>query len=307
MTDNLKGIGAIVISGSAFVLHDTATKLITNALPAGQLLFLRGIVSSLLLLMIAHLSGQMRPHRFVLGRMLLLRALCAAGAALFIVISLRHLPLATVYAVIQIAPLMVVAGAGLIFGERLGRWKWFAALIGFTGALLILNPWRDGADVPTAFAAGTITAALLSTAARELLTRGIPAGTPPLFIAYATSLIVTGVSLLLGLTEPWLWPSPREAILIATAGLCITIAYAFGVIAMRSGEMSVVAPFRYVQIPLAVALGWLVWSHVPDAFGSLGIAMILTAGYAVISDERRRTAQPAAPKAPRPANPGAQS
>jgi drug/metabolite transporter (DMT)-like permease len=288
MTDNLKGIAAIVVSGSAFVLHDTATKLIADGLPPGELLFLRGIVSSLLLLAVVHHLGQARPHRDALGPTLLLRALCAGGAATFIVLSLRQLPLATVYAVIQIAPLIVVAGAGLIFGEPLGWRKWLAAGLGFAGVLLILNPLREGADAPSAIAALTISLALLCTAARELLTRSIPARLPPLFIAYATSLVVTVMALVLGLTEHWIRPSAYQALLVLVAGVCITVAYAFGVIAMRTGEMSVVAPFRYVQIPLAVVLGWLVWSHVPDALGLLGIAMILSAGLAVVAEERRR-------------------
>lgn len=284
MTDNVRGILAILASSGAFVLNDATVKLIAESLPAGQTLFIRGVLASLILYVIMRAMGQARPHREMLEPKLFLRALFAAGSAMFIVLSLQRLPLATVNAVLMATPLMVVAGASVIFGERIGLQRAIATLLGFAGVILVLQPFGSGGAAGTALAVVVI--ALLSTVTRDLITRSIPRETPPLFISYATSLLVMLVALVFGFAESWTMPSLKTARLLLFASFCVSAAYSFGVIAMRTGELSVVAPFRYFQIPSAVLLGYLLWSHVPNALAAVGIATIAAAGLILVIQER---------------------
>lgn len=284
MTDNVRGILAILASSGAFVLNDATVKLIAESLPAGQTLFIRGVLSSLILYVIMCAMGQARPHREILDPKLFLRALFAAGSAMFIVLSLQRLPLATVNAVLMATPLMVVAGASVIFGERIGLQRAVATLLGFAGVILVLQPFGAGGAAGTALAVVII--ALLSTVTRDLITRAIPMKTPPLFISYATSLLVMLVALVFGFAESWTMPSLKTAGLLLFASFCVSAAYSFGVIAMRTGEISVVAPFRYFQIPSAVLLGYLLWSHVPNALAAVGIVTIAAAGLILVIQER---------------------
>jgi drug/metabolite transporter (DMT)-like permease len=57
--------------------------------------------------------------------------------------------------------------------------------------------------------------------------------------------------------------------------------------ATRIGELSVVAPFRYSGLLMAVALGWLVWGDVPNALAWAGIALVVGAGLYLLRHERR--------------------
>ena len=288
MTDNLRGILAILASSSAFVVNDAMMKVIVETMQPGQALFLRGLLSTAFLYVVMLWFKQTLPHSAMFNRGIMLRSLAAAGSALFIVISLQQLPLATVNAVIQITPLVVVAGAGVFFGENVGWHRWCAAAIGFAGILLVLKP-GGAADAATPLAATIALLALACTATRDLLTRSIPKGTPPLFIAYATSVVVMLIALCLGLREVWIMPTLMTTGLLVGTAICITVAYAFGVIAMRTGELSVVAPFRYFQIVSAVVLGYLVWGHMPDPVSLAGMALVLAAGVSVVVRERMQS------------------
>lgn len=286
MNDNVRGILAILASSTAFTLNDATVKLIAEGLPAGETLFIRGIIASLILYVIMRMKGQARPHREMLDPKLFLRALFAAGSAMFIVLSLQRLPLATVNAVVMATPLMVVAGASILFGETIGLQRAVATLLGFAGVILVLQPLGAGGAVGTALAVVLI--ALASTVTRDLITRAIPMKTPPLFIAYATSLLVMLVALVTGAAESWRMPTATGAALLVFASFCVSAAYTFGVIAMRTGELSVVAPFRYFQIPASVGIGYLLWGHVPNTLAGIGIAVIALAGLWLVVQERAR-------------------
>lgn len=284
MTNNVRGILAILASSGAFTLNDATVKLIAETLPAGQTLFIRGVLASLILFVIMRAMGQARPHREMLNPKLFLRALFAAGSAMFIVFSLQRLPLATVNAVLMATPLMVVAGASLLFGEHIGIQRAMATLLGFAGVVLVLQPFGSGGAAGSALLVVMI--ALMSTVSRDLITRAIPMQTPPLFISYATSLLVMAVALLFGFAEAWQMPTAKTSALLVFASFCVSAAYTFGVIAMRTGEISAVAPFRYFQIPASVGLGYAVWGHVPNTIAAIGIATIATAGIVLVIQER---------------------
>jgi drug/metabolite transporter (DMT)-like permease len=55
---------------------------------------------------------------------------------------------------------------------------------------------------------------------------------------------------------------------------------------MRTGEIPVVAPFRYTSVLLALVLGFAIWGYVPDALSMTGIALIVLAGLYLLVCER---------------------
>jgi len=64
------------------------------------------------------------------------------------------------------------------------------------------------------------------------------------------------------------------------------VATTFMTVGLRVGEIAVVAPFRYVPIPLAILLGFWLWGDVPDPIAWLGIALVLGAGLYTLHRER---------------------
>ena len=59
MTDNLRGILAVLIGSTAFVLHDTMAKLLSAELPSSEIILVRGVIGNAM--MIAGVFGS--AHR----------------------------------------------------------------------------------------------------------------------------------------------------------------------------------------------------------------------------------------------------
>lgn len=293
MTDNLRGIIAVLIGSTAFVMNDALVKLASPELPASQINMMRGTVATILLAGICSVAGAWRPLPVLLSPMMLLRVGTAAAASLFIAVGLRYMPLPTMTTVMQVAPLAVTAGAAIVYGERVGWRRWLAVLSGFLGVVLIVKP---GAGT-FGSAAYIALIALLCLTVRDLTTRGMDRNIPSLLVATAS----TGAIALGGLSfafvdGPWLMPSAQAWTYLLIAGTCLVAANLFMIIALRTGEIAVIAPFRYAPVPLSLWFGWLWWGDLLDVVALLGVGLIVAAGFYTLHRERASIG-----KAPTPA------
>jgi drug/metabolite transporter (DMT)-like permease len=283
MTDNLKGILAMLASAAGFVGNDAIVKMVTEELPNGQIIFLRGLVATALMGLVTSIVGGWRSPAALLRPAMLLRLGAATVATLFVVASLRHLPLSTTNAILQVSPLLVTAGAALLLGAHVGWRRWSASIAGLLGVLLIIKPGTGG-FVPAAWLA---LACLAAAATRDLTTRFIDHSVPSIFVTFATSAVIMLAGLGLMPFETWIVPSPRALALLMGASSCLFVAYHFGIVAMRTGEIPLVAPFRYASIVLALLLGYGIWGHVPDALSLAGMGIVVLAGLYLLYSERR--------------------
>lgn len=282
MSENVKGVLAMLASAAGFVVNDATIKVVTTELPDGQIIFLRGLVATALMGLVTSILGGWRSPRVLLQPAMVIRLLAAALATLLIVASLRHLPLSTTNAIIQVSPLIVTAGAAVLLGAHVGWRRWSLSLLGLFGVMLIVKP-GTASFVPAAWLA---LVCLLVTSTRDLLTRFIDHSVPSILVTFATSAAVMLCGLALMPFETWVVPSPGALKLLLFASGCLFVAYHFGIVAMRTGEIPVVAPFRYAAIVLALAFGYGIWGHVPDAISLVGIALICTAGLILLYTER---------------------
>ena len=104
MTDNLRGILAVLVACTAFVLNDALVKLLSAELPSGEIIVVRGVLATAMLVVGVIALGAVRPLAILFAPKMLLRLFSAAAATTFIVLSLRYLPLATVNTVLQVHP-----------------------------------------------------------------------------------------------------------------------------------------------------------------------------------------------------------
>jgi len=88
-------------------------------------------------------------------------------------------------------------------------------------------------------------------------------------------------------TRDWQPVDARQLGLLAAASVFLSGGYFLLTVAMRSGEMSLVAPFRYTGLMFALVLGFLVWGDVPNVLAWAGIALLVGAGIVVLHGERR--------------------
>ena len=284
MSPNLKGALLMMASMACFTVNDAFLKATGGDLPLFQLLFLRGVLATSLLGLLAWSNGAIRfdvPRKdawLILGR-----SVSEIGAAFFFVTALLNMPFANVTAILQILPLAVTLGAALFFKEPVG-WRRFLAIgVGFAGMLLIVRPGTDGFTLWSVYALITV----VFVTARDLFTRRMSSRAPSLLVTLCASFTVMAVSGLASVTADWAPVTPTLWVLIVSSSLFITGAYYFSVQVMRTGDVAFIAPFRYTGLVLALVLGIVVFGEWPTNLTLIGAAIIVATGLFTFYREQR--------------------
>lgn len=290
---NRRGILAMAAGMASFVSNDSLVKYVGQTLPAPQLIFLRGIFSILLLLAVAQALGVLRELPRLRDRKVLLRATFDAFATMTYLSSLFHLPLGNATAINMATPLFITLFAVIAFREQVGVRRWAAILTGFAGVLLIVQPSGTAFN---AYALLCLFGTVLH-ATRDLTTRIIDPSIPSILLSLSTAVAVTLLAGAWSLFGEWKPVGAREWALMAGASVFLSSGYYLLTVAMRGGEMSLIAPFRYAGLLFALLLGFLIWGDVPNALAWCGIALLVAAGLYVLHDGRSapRQALDAAP------------
>ena len=284
MSPNLLGALLMMASMASFTLNDAFIKATGGALPLFQLLFLRGILATAFIAVLAKMRGALWVPISPRDRGLIaLRSASEVGAAYFFVTALLNMPLANVTAILQVLPLTVTLGSALFFAEPVGWRRFLAIAVGFCGMLMIVRPGTEGFSIWSVYAL----CAVLCVTVRDLSTRRISRNVPSLFVTLAASVTVLVASGLASTTEVWAPVTPALAWLIFAASVCIVGGYFFSVQVMRAGDVSFIAPFRYTGLLWALLLGWFVFGDWPAPLTLLGAALIVATGLFTLYRERQ--------------------
>lgn len=283
MSPNTRGALLMMASMAGFTLNDTCIKATDNALPLFQMLTIRGVLTTVLIFLLARRLGALR---FNLSRrdwtLVLLRSASEIAATYFFLTALLNMPLANVSAVLQVLPLTVTLGAALFFRDPVGWRRMTAILVGFCGMLLIVRPGPDGFDIHSIFAL----AAVFCVTARDLLTRRMSSAVPSLTVTFVSSLSVMGFFAVGSIGVDWQPLDMRLGLLLVGSSFLILGGYLFSVMVMRVGEISFTASFRYTGLLWALVLGWLVFGDWPDDLTLLGAAIVVATGVFTLYRER---------------------
>ena len=217
---------------------------------------------------------------------LLIRSAFEILGRLFFALSLAFAPLSTTSAILQAAPLVVTLGAAVVLKEPVGLRRWIAMSIGFLGVLLILRPTPSGFDETAIFAV----LGMIGFAGRDLMTRASPPdiSATQLGILGFLMVLVAGSIITIFESAPLAAPSlPALALLMGT-GFAGLIGYSALTRAMRTGEVSVVAPFRYSRLLIALIFAFLFFGERPDALTLTGATLIVGSGiYTLVRSGRK--------------------
>ena len=261
--------------------NDAIMKHVGAVLPVGQMLGIRGAMLCVILLVLCTVAGRPPSGRAMTHRWCLIRGTCETLGTYLFITSLQLVPIAVATTLMLSAPIGLTALSGLLFGERVGPWRWGAVSAGFTGVALITAPgtgfWQPALMLPLATAVALM--------GREIATRRIP-----LDVSSGSAALSSAVAVTLGglAGVPWGWAAASPGTLgwLGLAALFIAGAYLSGVVAMRIGELSVVAPVFYVAVPCAVFYGAVLWDEVPGLREITGGLVVIGANSLILYRER---------------------
>lgn len=290
-----RSILLMVGASGCFATNDAIVKFVSQSLPGPQLIFLRSLLAAALFLLLIRQQGVMPRLAGALQPRVLARSACDAFGTVLYLLSLFHLPLANATAINLAAPVFMTLFAVLFLGERASPARWIAVALGFAGVLAVVQPTGDGFNAWALLCvAGTLLQAL-----RDLLTRGIDPTLPSMVIALSTSVFLALVAGAMTLTEGWQPVAPRHLLLLALAAGFLATAYLLLIASLRTGDISLTAPFRYSALLFAVVLGQVLWGQWPDPWAWGGIALLVGSGVYAAHRERVRHAPTRAAGTPR--------
>lgn len=264
-------------------LNDAIVKHIGQSLAVGQVLLLRGLMVMVVFAVAIKVAGLPLVSRQLAERWTLLRGAFEVSATACYLSALVLLPLAVASALIFVSPIFITLAAACLPGEKVGWSRWLAVFVGFFGSLLITRPWGVDFD---AFMLLPIAAAALI-AGRDIVTRRISQHQSSLYVAFITAAMVTAGGAVMCLFT-WRTVTPESLCWIALCAVLLSGAYFSLITAFRTGELSFIAPLKYVSIVIAIALGAWIWNERLAALQLAGVVLVIVAGITILYRERSR-------------------
>jgi S-adenosylmethionine uptake transporter len=295
----IQGIVLITAGIAVFSIQDIIIRSLSATYPALEIMFIRGLAALIPIAVLVYLGGgwsSLRvPHPFIN----LVRGLLQVTSYTAYYMAMTAMPLADVTAILFVSPLIVTLLSALFLGESVGPRRWLAVVVGLGGILIIVRPSSAMLE-PEAF---LVLAAAFTYATSVVITRRIgrsQSGASLAFIAMAIFVAVSGAAgIVMGdgafaneshpslsfLLRAWATPDGRDLLLLSACGMIAAIGFYCLAQGYRIAPASLVAPFEFISMPLAVLWGILIWDEVPSPATLLGILLIVGSGIYVLNRE----------------------
>lgn len=276
---NIRGCIFMLIAMASFALEDMFIKSAAEVIPLGFVILGFGIIGALIyfLVMIKN-SDEIFPPE-ALSKVMLVRVICEIAGRSFFALAIVLIPLSTASAILQATPLVVVIGASLFLHEKVAFSHWVAILLGFIGVIMIVRPGMESFTPASLCAvAGTI-----GFAGRDLATRAASPSLSNAQLGFYGFLVLIAAGICLSLVSDSPFQTDAESSMkVIGATVFGVIAYSSLTVAMRSGSVAVVVPFRYSRVIFALILGFIIFDERPDLFTLAGTLIVILSGIYIL-------------------------
>jgi drug/metabolite transporter (DMT)-like permease len=293
------GVACILGAVTIFTIQDTTIKWLSGDFPLHEIVFVRAVVATVIMLGVIYLQGGVRLLRTGRPGLHLARGLLVVVTNSCFFAAIVMMPLADAVAVFFVAPLLITALSTIFLGEKVGARRWSAVMIGLVGVVVMLRPGSDSLRLILLLPV----VAAVCYAVMQLITRRLGAtdgASVMAFYVHLTFVIVgAGMGLVCGdgrfevtdnpslqfLLRAWIVPSAREFALLLVVGVMSAIGAYLMTQAYRTTEATVIAPFEYAALPFAMLWGLIFFGDVPDSQALLGMVLIVGSGLFVLYRE----------------------
>jgi drug/metabolite transporter (DMT)-like permease len=296
----LRGIALKVSSVIAFTMMAASIKA-AGRVPPGEIVFFRSFFAIFPIIGYLFLTGTFKTAlktKDPFGH--IWRGFIGVSAMGFGFYAITRLPLPEVTALGYASPLFVVLLSATFLHEKVRAYRWSAVLVGLVGVIIIswprLTVFQNALGIEESYGAmATIAGAFLAAVAMLIVRRLVrteETQTIVLFFSLSASLFA-----LLTIPFGWVALNPAQIMMLITAGMIGGVAQILLTESYRHAEASVLAPFEYASILLAIIIGYFVFAETPTAYTLAGSAIVVAAGIFIIWRERRLGLQRGAAKA----------
>lgn len=254
-------------------------KHVTEDFPATVAAFFRTFVSFLFLLPWLVRGG---PQVLATKRLggLFLRSFFGIAAFVSITYALAHLHFADVTLLSFTTPFWIILIMAMLGREQIRLRRLAATCVGFLGVLLVVRP-QSGIEPAALVAIGAALFTSLAMIQLKDLTRTEPVNRIVFYFFLFGSLLLLPAAL-------WQWQTPTLAqmLFLIGSGVAGAAGQMFLSRAYEAAEVGVVAPFDFVRLPIAAAIGFFVFAEIPDIWTVAGTVVILSSVLYITYRER---------------------
>ena len=277
-----RGVALMLGSMGLLACMDAVSKVLAADYPIPQILWVRAVMFAAFAAAMARRIGLRRAWRSGRPGLQLFRSLLMIVEMGVFVLAFTYLPLADVHAIAASSPLLVIALAGPLLGERVSAARWCAVVAGFAGVLAIVRPGFQEVGPGLLIA---LLGALLW-AAYQILLRLVSRSDRS-----ETTLLWSGVVGALALTAvgPFTWRAPdlEGWLWLALLGALGAAAHLLLILALEAAPAAALQPYSYALLVAAAAVGFLGFGDAPDAWTVVGAVVIVASGLFAFCRERR--------------------
>jgi S-adenosylmethionine uptake transporter len=301
--NTLLGILCVVTGMATGSLMDATIKSLSGGYPLHEIVMARSVVAIFLTIFIVHLEGGLSLLKTKRPFVHLTRGLLIVVANMTFYMAISFMPLAEATALFFVSPLIITALSVPFLGEKVGWRRWIGIIAGFFGVIIMIRP---GVNTISIYSFLPIIAAT-AYASTQIITRRLGTTEKASVMSFYISLtfiVIAGCfwwfigdGSLSGQYDPkveflfraWKMPDSDDAMKMVFVGVLVAIVGYMLSQAYRVANASIVAPFEYVTLPLALLWGYLFWGEIPDLQAAIGMALIVGSGLYIFLREKRTT------------------
>jgi S-adenosylmethionine uptake transporter len=284
----LKGVALAFLTYALFSWSDASVKGLGPELPVAEIVFFGTLAQSIVIFLLRPPGERWRDmFRMNHPKRVLVRMICGICGGLLGTFAFTTIPLAEVYALVFLSPVLVTLLSLVILGEPVGWRRLSAVAAGFVGMLLVVKPgFRELHLGHLAAAASAVVGAVSMIIMRMI---GHTERRVSLVGVVMTGALAVSAVLTIPVFTPPSLPALAHVVLV---GLFGGVGQITMLAATRAAPANRVAPAQYSQIAWAVVLGSLFYAEFPDRLALIGIALIGLSGLFTLLREDRIASWP---------------
>lgn len=199
------------------------------------------------------------------------RSLLGWGGVTLMFAAAALIPLSDATAISFLNPVFAMVLAIPFLGERVGRYRWLAAVLALIGAMVLLRPTSGSIQLAGLLALGAAALMGAELIVMKIITRR-EAGFQILFLNNSIGICIS----VFAASFVWQMPTDTQWIALIALGLLMVCAQTCYITAMAMADASYIAPFSYMTLVFAAFYDFAIFAQIPDHFSILGAALILT-------------------------------